>query len=398
MAIRIVAAWEAACGAQELLDLLIQRINDLLSLSEPPWREMRLSNFARRCPVCGRTAERGRASDGDFKQFECAKCGRYQLTGTAAAVLPSRLDDCGPMASARLSHSLQRLQRNMDWPLVSTEELDALISAKLPSPDEQLSNLISWIIEEAGDDVLSPVKISYQERLASVIGAKDAQGTNEIVKYAIKKGLLRSVTLDALALTFEGSRSMKDSMNEKLTLVDKDGEVVKSEIMGRIVNQRLLTFDSALPVRPGDRFLRHLPSGLEEEFIVEDPGYHEALRGMPAHYQAKIRRSDAPPQILQNIINNIQGDNARVNIQSTDNSLNLSDQRQQVRIFDDLRECLKQIDADVERLEAIRVSIDEMEASKETQSFKEKYKNFLAVASNHISVFGPLITKLADWL
>ena len=50
---------------------------------------------------------------------------------------------------------------------------------------------------------------------------------------------------------------------------------------------------------------------------------------MKAHFQIKVRRNGGPAKqgnIVQNITNNFTGANSRVNIQSTDNSINISEQ------------------------------------------------------------------------
>lgn len=109
-----------------------------------------MNQFQTRCPVCGRTADRGNSIHGDAKQFECPKCGKFQLTGTASAVLAGRIDDAGPMGVARMSHALHQLQRYEEWPLINSTQLDALINAKLPSVDDQLANLVRWMMDDGG--------------------------------------------------------------------------------------------------------------------------------------------------------------------------------------------------------------------------------------------------------
>ncbi|HVT18367.1 MAG TPA: TIR domain-containing protein [Thermoanaerobaculia bacterium] len=64
------------------------------------------------------------------------------------------------------------------------------------------------------------------------------------------------------------------------------------------VQPGLIIFPSAsIPLEEGDVITRQLPSGLEERFVVEDRGYHAGVVGIPAHYQAKVRRLPAahPP-------------------------------------------------------------------------------------------------------
>ncbi|WP_170789696.1 hypothetical protein [Ruegeria lacuscaerulensis] len=351
-----------------------------------------------RCPVCQRAADRGRSGGRDSRLYDCDKCGQFEISGTAAVLLPGRLEDAGSMGQARLSHAIHQLQRYEAWPLIMTEHLDNLINARLPPVDEQLSNLVRWMLDQVEDDFLAPIEIPDYERLATIVGARDGERVHDLLNYAVKSGLIRWVPDTCFALTVEGSRSMKELMTDDLTLVKSDGEVTKTSIKGRVTNGTLVTFDDSLPIEPGDLFLRRLPSGLEEQFVVDDPGYQAAAMGIDAHFQAKVHRKDAPAQSLNSIVNNFHGPNSRVNIDSTDNSVNVYHQNIQTQIYNDLRERLSDLDADATTIEAIRTSIDEMESAHGTPSFKDKYTSFMSTASDHVGVFGPLLATLAGFL
>ncbi|NTA19299.1 hypothetical protein G6M11_25235 [Agrobacterium tumefaciens] len=126
---------------------------------------------------------------------------------------------------------------------------------------------------------------------------------------------------------WEMNLSFDDMMNDTVTLVKKDGTVVKEGIKAQVSKGSVITFDASLPIEPGDHFVRIQQSGLAEDYIVVDPGYMSGIggrAGIPNHFQSKVRRSDAPIAPPSKIINNIHGPNARVNINSTDNSTNTS--------------------------------------------------------------------------
>lgn len=120
----------------------------------------------------------------------------------------------------------------------------------------------------------------------------------------------------------------KDLMTDNVTLVKSDGTVFRDGVKAQVSGNKVITFDGDLPLQPNDHFVRLLPSGLAEDYIVIDPGYHAGLHGIPGHFQAKVRRSDAPtasPQtVIHNITNHFHGPNSRVNINSTDKSTNTS--------------------------------------------------------------------------
>jgi hypothetical protein len=115
--------------------------------------------------------------------------------------------------------------------------------------------------------------------------------------------------------------NLASECNESITVERQDGtriENVRSLVTANIV----LIPDARVPVAPGDAILRELPSGLVERLIVTEPGFHQTVHGIAAHYQARYRREGqgAPGTAGYNI--HVSGENARVNINSTDNSTN----------------------------------------------------------------------------
>jgi len=58
---------------------------------------------------------------------------------------------------------------------------------------------------------------------------------------------------------------------------------------------------------------------------VIDPGFHEQFHGIPAGYQITVEKLGLPDakNAVQSIIYNVNGNNARINHQSVDNSTNV---------------------------------------------------------------------------
>ena len=80
--------------------------------------------------------------------------------------------------------------------------------------------------------------------------------------------------------------------------------------------------DEKIPISPGDAILRQLPSGLVERFIVTDPGFITGQLGIKSHYQVKYRREGTQPEGVPGYVIHVSGPNARVNLNSIDNSQN----------------------------------------------------------------------------
>ena len=120
---------------------------------------------------------------------------------------------------------------------------------------------------------------------------------------------------------------LRDFNKHKVTLVKADGTVAKEQIPALVTGKVIFTADKTLPVEVGDFLLRNLPNGLVEKYEVTNPKYYDLGRGGDAHFQIDVTRAGSPQAqsaVVQGITNNFNGPNSRVNINSTDNSINVS--------------------------------------------------------------------------
>lgn len=136
-------------------------------------------------------------------------------------------------------------------------------------------------------------------------------------------GGLRRIYCD-LKQNVGGVEVLHSLLGDRVTLIKKDGTIVRSDIPATVSTGQITTFVADLPIEVGDHFLRKLPNTLVDDYIVTDPGYHSGIAGaIQPHYQVKVRRSDAPAAPPQTIVANLHGPNSRMNMNSTDNSVNV---------------------------------------------------------------------------
>ena len=114
-------------------------------------------------------------------------------------------------------------------------------------------------------------------------------------------------------------------MRDTVEVLRKDGKVVsglKASVQAGGIY--LVGPPPDLLIEPEDLVRRKMSNGGEETFVVLDPGFHEGMGGIPPSYQMKVRKLGVPEaqRAVQNITYNISGPNARVNNNSTDNSVN----------------------------------------------------------------------------
>ena len=72
-------------------------------------------------------------------------------------------------------------------------------------------------------------------------------------------------------------------LNDRVTLVKKDG--TRYENVKASVQKKIYIMDKELPVAPGDKVVRLLPSGVEETFVVIDPGFVQGPGDRLTHYE-----------------------------------------------------------------------------------------------------------------
>jgi hypothetical protein len=137
---------------------------------------------------------------------ECRKCGKYQITGTALAMLPSRLSPSDKKTTARLSHAtkLTSMTTDAEWPEVNSINLDLMLKHPLPHIDRQMTNLVVWAAAQVGDDQLGTVELPDEEDLTAVIGTIDGSRVDALISRAQGEGLIEFVPDHCIRITAKG--------------------------------------------------------------------------------------------------------------------------------------------------------------------------------------------------
>ncbi|AMM84118.1 hypothetical protein [Martelella sp. AD-3] len=195
---------------------------------------------------------------------------------------------------------------------------------------------------------------------------------------------------------------IRNLMHDRVTHVKKDGTVMKENIRASVQTNRIFMDDETLQLQPEDSLLRILPSGLVEEYIVEDPGFFAGGSMLPSHFQTKVRRSDAPvataTSIIQNITHNftISGNNSRINFNSTDNSQNTVSGSDTSAVLHELRRLLEASQIPSEQAQACQTAIDRMASAETKESRRDAYLAFMSSAADHMTVFAPILARLTS--
>ena len=187
-------------------------------------------------------------------------------------------------------------------------------------------------------------------------------------------------------------------LTERVTLVKKDGQRFE-DLRAAVQSNLIMTDNPQIPIEDGDQFERQLPSGIVEVFMVVDSGFQQGLHGIPPHYQSKVRKNTAAsrPAARPQVVYNLIGSNARVNFQSSDSSTNVGSV-ESAALFDDLREAILKSELDSTVVQQLIQNVDAMQSATGTKTFGECYKEFVAVAADHMTLVAPFLRALTQLL
>ncbi len=197
------------------------------------------------CPICQTQLKEKRipAHSPDFSfGCNCERCGRFVLSFRAEKVLANLLNDENKEEKiAILSHAIRKMQNDDDnnWPTIDIQLMDAILKNPLPTPSEQVDNLIRWF----GENVSAGRYVTIEPLIfQSIIGAKNKDGLMWILNHLVNSGFLQHETSGVnlepyvLTLSFDGWQYYEQLKrgtidNRKAFMAMKFGDLQLNEIV-----------------------------------------------------------------------------------------------------------------------------------------------------------------------
>ena len=188
-------------------------------------------------------------------------------------------------------------------------------------------------------------------------------------------------------------------LNDSVTILHNDG-TRHENIPAMVERGKILLDDVSVPISVGERIERLLPSGQNETFSITDVQLTKGMGGIPDFYEIFVQREGARPSSRnQRSVNiNVSGSpQAHVNLNSIDSSSNIVN-IQASETFQKTRHLIETSVEDVEQRALLLQSVDEMAAAHQSGDFVARYKQFMGLAADHISVLAPIVPILASLL
>jgi hypothetical protein len=186
---------------------------------------------------------------------------------------------------------------------------------------------------------------------------------------------------------------MFESHKSDLKIVSPEGNVRSIE-RGLVDSKQIIIENTRAIILVGDEIRRTLPNGMEETFEVLDP---TCFTGPLAHYEVKFKRKGTfPSGAGGNFTVNINGPNARVNLNSHDHSYNVVTSN---NVFADLKQKIKAEIPDSQECSRLLSAVDGMEKNtSDRPAYTAAYQNFIALAANHMTLIAPFLPAITNLL
>lgn len=130
-------------------------------------------------------------------------------------------------------------------------------------------------------------------------------------------------------------------------------------------------------------------------FDSEVSKVREKYRAEIRIFCAEFQKSMINQLRVTNITNNVNGSSARVNIGSTDNSVNVIGN---VGVFDELRTALSEGVADERLRDDLMNAATDLQNAMEAPEYANRYARFIELAANHMTLIAPFIPPLSQLL
>jgi hypothetical protein len=166
------------------------------------------------CPLCGYELEREPHDvfETNGKIYLCPNCGCFELPFESQTNLPS-LQMSNPKHLAILSHAVRKMSSGGErWPKLDWELVESiLVTTKLPSPTEQVENLLLWLADNT----------EFGERLhiipqthSATVGVTKPETLVAVAQALMERGLARGDIVSGAAflgeLTFAGWQAAEE--------------------------------------------------------------------------------------------------------------------------------------------------------------------------------------------
>jgi hypothetical protein len=165
-------------------------------------------------------------------------------------------------------------------------------------------------------------------------------------------------------------------------------------------SSEIILLGNQIVVSVDDVIVHTLENGAVHRYSVQNASYNRGFAHMPAITTLKVQKHGAKDSraVGGHHVYNVSGNNARINVHSTDRSTNVVSAPVNP-VFDDLRAALDALPHDHPQKSEMMDMADVLSTTPtNTKTFTERFQQFMALAANCMTVVGPFVPELAKLL
>src|SRR6478735_5600007 len=235
----------------------------------------------------------------------------------------------------------------------------------------------------------------YQAQLREIRGQMATQGLarsgmQQVQEWKVKEEHLESLATEYVQAAIETCRLYDIPLTQSICncFVKAVGEYLDIQFGYLLKSQAQGMADVPVPLSVRQQGNLNIIKIMNRIKVAVETARVEDAKGRNA-----IVKEKASPQVVYNV----SGPNAKINIQSTDLSTNIVNV-ESAALFDKLRNVIQESIQDADAIKRLSEQVDAMQAAAGTKTFLGAYQQFVSVAADHLTLFPPFWPALTQLL
>jgi len=173
-----------------------------------------------KCPLCSNELSKEPREDFDTRGeiYSCPNCGCFELALESQNPVSSIASD-SPEKLPILSHAVRKINERQGRPKITMELISSILStSQLPSPTEQVENLLLWLGDNCGF-FGERIQVTPETHTA-IIGAANRENHHAVARELVNRGLCDKSHIDGVeigALSFDGWQKYEELRRGRTT-------------------------------------------------------------------------------------------------------------------------------------------------------------------------------------
>jgi hypothetical protein len=235
---------------------------------------------------------------------------------------------------------------------------------------------------------------NHRERLMGLRAENAARGSlltggQLLVEWQLSEKFVEMMATGTLEAALETCELYEIPLDQNLSscIESEVKGVIETQFRHALRNHSTSIGGSPLPTNIRDVFAGRIPAAT---FNILNPIQIRLEKVRAQRARVAPQKESSVSQVF-----NVHGSNARVNIDSTDNSTNVVHQGVP---FEEIRKSIEAGVADAGERATMLTALADLQSASDQESGSKKYQAFIASAHHHMALLGPYLPALGHWV